>query len=352
MQLRTASIAAASALVVVSLAGCAPANSSTSPEASGISIVASTNVWGGIAATIAGDRATVTSFISNAAQDPHSYEASARDQLAMSRADIVIENGGGYDSFMDILLDGSGNTEAAVINASEASALASEEEHSADEPAAEAHADDEHADDEHAGETADAHAAEVVDEHADDEHADEHAHIEGFNEHVWYSFEAVRNVAQHVADELSAIDSANAAEYTTNFETFSAEIDGLVGQAEALKSDFAGAGAAITEPIPVYLLDATGLVNLTPEDFSTAFEEGIDVSPISMRDTIEILDSGAVSVFAYNDQTTSAQGEQVLAAATTAGIPVVSLSETLPEGQDYVSWMTANLTALSEALHS
>ena len=76
------------------------------------------------------------------------------------------------------------------------------------------------------------------------------------------------------------------------------------------------------------------------------------MSPISMRDTIEILDSGAVSVFAYNDQTTSAQGEQVLAAATTAGIPVVSLSETLPEGQDYVSWMTANLTALSEALHS
>ena len=45
-------------------------------------------------------------------------------------------------------------------------------------------------------------------------------------------------------------------------------------------------------------------------------------------------------------------GEQVLAVATAAGIPVVSLSETLPEGQDYVSWMTENLTALSEALHS
>jgi zinc/manganese transport system substrate-binding protein len=325
MQLRTASIAAASALVVVSLAGCAPVNSSTSPEASGISIVASTNVWGGIAATIAGDRATVTSFISNATQDPHSYEASARDQLAMSRADIVIENGGGYDSFMDILLDGSGNTEAAVINASDASALAPEEDHSADEPATEGHVD---------------------------EHVDEHDHIEGFNEHVWYSFEAVRNVAEHLTDELSAIDSANAAEYTTNFEAFSAEIDGLVGQADVLKADFAGAGAAITEPIPVYLLDATGLVNLTPEDFTTAFEEGIEVSPLSMRDTIAVLDSGTVSVFAYNDQTTSAQGEQVLAAATAAGIPVVSLSETLPEGQDYVSWMTANLTALSEALHS
>jgi zinc/manganese transport system substrate-binding protein len=339
MQLRTISITAASALVLVSLAGCASANPGDEPTAEGLSIVASTNVWGDIASTIAGDGATVTSFISNATQDPHSYEASARDQLAISRADIVIENGGGYDSFMDILLDGSGNTTAVVINASDESSLLPADDHAEDDHAADDHAEDDH-------------AAEAADDHSDHDHADEHDHIDGFNEHVWYSFEAVRSVADDIAHELGDLDPTNATEYTANYEAFSAEIDALVAAADEVKAEFAGAGAAITEPIPVYILEATGLINLTPEDFSTAFEEGTDVSPIALRDTMAILTGGDVSVFAYNDQTTSAQGEQVLAAATEAGIPVVSFSETLPEGQDYVSWMTANLTALSEALHS
>ena len=90
------------------LAGCA----ATPPaEDDGtIRIVASTNVYGDLAMTIGGDLVSVTSIITSAAQDPHSYEASAQDQLALSRADLVIENGGGYDPFIDTLLDAAGSS--------------------------------------------------------------------------------------------------------------------------------------------------------------------------------------------------------------------------------------------------
>src|SRR5699024_4706703 len=94
--------AIAAPAVVLALAGCQ--STTASEQSDGISIVASTNVYGDIAEAIAGDAAEVTSIIDSSAQDPHSYEASAQDRLAVSKADIVIENGGGYDSFMDALI--------------------------------------------------------------------------------------------------------------------------------------------------------------------------------------------------------------------------------------------------------
>ena len=83
-------------------------------ESSGIQVVASTSVYGDIARAIGGEAVSVTSLISDAAQDPHSYEASARDQLALSHADVVIENGGGYDDFVTTLLKGTDNADATV----------------------------------------------------------------------------------------------------------------------------------------------------------------------------------------------------------------------------------------------
>ncbi|WP_214443586.1 metal ABC transporter substrate-binding protein, partial [Mycobacterium tuberculosis] len=53
---------------------------------------------------VGGDRVDVTSIITSASQDPHSYEASARDRLTLQKADLVVENGGGYDAFIDSLL--------------------------------------------------------------------------------------------------------------------------------------------------------------------------------------------------------------------------------------------------------
>lgn len=316
-------LVAASALV---LAGCA---ATPAPEDDGrLQVVASTNVYGDIASTIGGDLVNVTSIITGANQDPHSYEASARDQLAISEADLVILNGGGYDTFMETLVDASGTT-APVISAVDVSGLL---EDSAD--------DHDHAEDE---------------EHSEDDHAEEeghegHDHIEGFNEHVWYDFHAMEHLAEEIAHELGELDSANAAAFEANAEAFGAEIEALEARADELHTTLEGQGAAMTEPVPGYLLAAVGLDNLTPEAFTEAIEEGADVPPLALQETLDLFTGPSVVVLAYNSQTASPETERVREAAETAGVPVLDFTETLPDGQTYLSWMTANLDSIAAAL--
>src|SRR6478735_8419985 len=105
------SLALGAAIALVT-AGCA--GSSAGSDDGTVRVVASTNVYGDIAATIGGDAVRVTSLMSDPAQDPHSFEASAQNQLAVSKAEVVIENGGGYDPFMQTLLKGSKNQDTTV----------------------------------------------------------------------------------------------------------------------------------------------------------------------------------------------------------------------------------------------
>ncbi len=117
-----------------------------------------------------------------------------------------------------------------------------------------------------------------------------------------------------------------------------------------LRGQAAGRGAAVTEPVPDYLLAELGLENLTPPEFSEAVEEGTDVAPAVLQETLDLFADGSVTLLAYNEQTTGPVTEQVLAAAEAAGVAVVSMTETLPEGDDYLSWMSANLDAIEGAL--
>ena len=321
MRIRTTTALVASAsIAALALAGCSSTPTADS-EASGLQVVASTNVYGSIAESIGGDLVTVTSLITSAAQDPHSFEASAQDQLALSKADLVIENGGGYDPFIDTLLEASG-TDVPVVTASEASGLLEADGEPAETPTEEATEDD------HAG----------------------HDHIEGFNEHVWYDFHGVGHVAEAIATQLSSIDPDNAATYTANYDAFSAQIDTLEATADGLHTTTEGLGVAITEPVPLYLLAEAGFTNQTPEAFSEAIEEGTDVAPATLQQTLALFTSNSVALLAYNSQTASAETEQVRSAAEAAGVPVVEFTETMPDGADYVSWMTDNLSAISAAL--
>jgi zinc/manganese transport system substrate-binding protein len=316
------------------LTGCSSTGGSTA-DSGKVQIVASTNVYGDIAKQVGGDDVEVTSLITSAAQDPHSYEASAQDRLAVSRADVVMENGGGYDPFVDTLLEAGSTEGVVVINASELSGLMPG-------PEGEEH-DHEHE------ESTSTPAAEAESTEAADEH-EGHDHIEGFNEHVWYSFSAMDEVAHELAHELAEKDAANAETYEKNYEAFSAQLKELEASAEALKPQAEGKGAAITEPVPLYLLEEIGLQNKTPDAFSEAIEEGTDVSPSVLQETLAIFSNHEVALLAYNEQTSGPETAEVEKAAKDAGIPVVSFTETMPEGDTYVSWMTANIEAVSDVL--
>ncbi len=265
-----------------------------------IRVVASTNVYGDIVSTIGGNQVAVTAFISDPSQDPHSFESSAQNKLAVKKAAIIVENGGGYDDFMDRLVSAAG-TKAPVLNAVDLSGR---------KPSAGA----------------------------------------DLNEHVWYDFAAVRRFAQRVVVELSAADPGSAPLFVTNGRAFLAAVDGLVAREAAAKAAHNGVAVAITEPVPLYLLEAEGLVNKTPAAFSEAVEEGNDVSPTVLRDTLALYTAHQVKALVYNQQTSGPVTQRVEQAARANGIPVIAVTETLPPGQHYLSWMRTNLNALDVAL--
>ncbi len=304
-------MAAASALA---LAGCASSGAAGGDDDGRIAVAASTSVYAQIAEHIGGDLVDVTSIVSSASQDPHSFEPSAQDQLVVRQADLVIENGGGYDSFVDSLLEASGST-APVLTAVEFS--------SAWPGGAATDSDGDH---------------------------HEHEHVEGFNEHVWYDVEAMGSLAHGIASKLEVLSPDDADVFAANLDAFLAGIAALQDDLRAIETDHADAEIFVTEPVPLYLTDAAGLVNIAPEDFTESVEEGQDVAPATLLEALKLIRSGEVRAVIANSQTGGAETSQVIDEAEALAIPVVEFAETLPQGQTYLSWMQANIAALAEAL--
>ncbi|OAN42718.1 metal ABC transporter solute-binding protein, Zn/Mn family [Microbacterium sp. H83] len=332
MKKPVASLALAS-VAALALAGCSSPAAGEGGDGT-IQVVASTNVYGSLAAQIGGDRVDVTSIITSASQDPHSYEASARDRLTLQKADLVIENGGGYDAFIDTLLEDAQDPH--VITAVE---------FSHDHPGNEGHADE-------------GAAAEEEHDHAEEEHADGedghegHDHIEGFNEHVWFDVHTMIHVVEAVAEELTELDPEGEADFTANADAIVSDLEGFESELEALKTDAAGANVIITEPIPGYLAAAAGLTDVTPEGFAEAVEEGTDVAPATLLAALQVVDGGDVRAVLTNAQTGGAETQRVEDAAAEAGIPVVAFTELLPDGSSYSEWMSDAIQNLADALQS
>jgi zinc/manganese transport system substrate-binding protein len=301
VRLRGSVTGVVAAMVLLTACGSNAADDAATSTPQGVEVVASTNVYGDIVRQIAGDKAAVTSIISDPDQDPHSYEANTQTQLSLSKAKVVIENGGGYDDFMDKMLKSSGNTAAKVLNVVDLSGR-------------KAPADGE------------------------------------LNEHVWYDFPSMEKLATQLAATLSEVDSANSSTYQANAAAFTEKVKQLETVEASVKTAHNGVGAAITEPVPVYLLTASGLVNKTPGEFSEAIEEGTDVPAAVLQETLALFTKKQVKLLAYNEQTSGPETEKVLAAAKANNIAVVPVTETLPAGKDYLTWMTANLDAIRSAL--
>lgn len=259
-------------------------------------IVASTNVYGDLAATIAGPDAVVTSIIDDPSADPHGFEANPRVQLALAEADVVIANGGGYDDFVDVMLEASGNISAVVLHA--------------------------------------------VDFGSVDPASDQ------FNEHVWYDYPTVSTLVDAIAaalDDLTVDDSR-----ATRVADLKAGLTALEGRVDELAATHGGEGAVITEPVPLYLLEAAGLVNLTPPAFSEAIEEDTDVAPALLQDVFNVIPEASVVV--VNGQTGGPQTDAVVDMAGERGVPWVAVTETLPDELDYLTWQSGIVDLLQDAL--
>jgi zinc/manganese transport system substrate-binding protein len=285
-------VATVAALSALTLAACAPA----STQSDKFQIVASTNVWGDIAKQVGGDLVEVTSLIDNANQDPHSYEATARDQLAIEKADLVVSNGGGYDDFIEKLSAAAGNKPEFRV----------------------------------------ASAVTAVDWQQ--------------NEHLWYSAPAVAEVAFALATAIGSLDTENAVTYEANAKAYVDELGVLGKEIGDLRKITEGYTYFGTEPLAVWLMADLGFVDKTPEEFAEAIENETDVPPATMKESLDLINSGTIKYLVINAQTENSQTQQIVDAASKAGVKAVVLSEILTDGQSYIQWMSSILKTINPGM--
>lgn len=315
------------AAAALTLAGCS--TTSDAADDGRVTVVASTNVWAAVASEVAGEHADVTSIISEPSADPHSYEASPRDAAAITDADLVVYNGGGYDEFVDDILRSQG-----------------------DKPTVDAYSLAGTDSDLHAGHDDDAAPAAAPAATANDgDSHDGHSHGHGgVNEHLWYDTATVDTVAHTIAAELGALDPANADAYAANADTFHGKLHDIADITDGIAARHAHTPIAQTEPIAHYLIVAADLDDRTPEDFARAIEDGNDPAPAAIAATRDLLNDKKVAVMVYNSQTEDKVTRDVRSVAEAAGIPVVEVTETLPDGVGYIDWQADIAQHLADAL--
>ncbi|MFE6614341.1 metal ABC transporter solute-binding protein, Zn/Mn family [Amycolatopsis sp. NPDC057786] len=305
---RTKSVfAAVSALAVLALGATACASSDKastetgSPNASAanpgggekIKVVASTDVWGSVVTAVGGDKVEVTSIIHDPSADPHSYETTASDAVAAKNAKLTLSNGGGYDDFFSKLADQA--TGAQKLVAVDIAATGDE------------------------------------------------------NEHVWYSLPGVEKVADQVAAKLGEIQPASKDAFTANATAFKGKTQELLKKVSGLGAS--GAKVVATEPVAHYLLDSAKVTDATPPAFAEAVEAEQDVPAAALNEVKQLISGKQVKALVNNAQTTTPVTQQVVGDAKNAGIAVIDVTETLPQGvTDYIAWMTKEVDALAGAL--
>ncbi|UTT49080.1 metal ABC transporter solute-binding protein, Zn/Mn family [Rhodococcus gordoniae] len=336
---RTA-LAAAAVACATALAACGTDTSGADDDA--ISVVASTNVWGSIAQAVAGDRIEVRSLITEPNADPHSYEASPLDAAAISDASLVVYNGGGYDHFVDDILDASGEKPAVV----EAFALFESGAYS-DLHAGHDHGNEDSPENDSDTTISDDHSHETGDGHSHEGH--DHG---GINEHVWYDLATADAVAHAVADRLAELDPEGAAVYETNAAAFHENLHSVADVVDRIADTHGNAPVAQTETIGHYLVSAAALDDVTPPDFTNAIENGTDPSPAAIAATRQLLVDKQVRVLIYNPQTEDRISREMRTAAESSGVAVVEVFETPPDGVDYIQWQARTAETLAAALET
>ena len=287
-------------LLLFLLSACGGSSTATpggSSSPTGISVVAAENFYGDITRQLGGSHVSVTSILSDPNVDPHEYESNVQTAETVSKAQLVIENGLGYDTWMDQLLAASPKPGRIVLV-----------------------------------------AGNIANHKLTD------------NPHVWYGFDNVTTIAQAITGALKKLDSNDASTFDSNLASFKQSLTPLEQKISAINSKYAGTPVALTETIYLYQSTPEGLDVLTPFEFEKAIAEGNDPPADTVTTTNDQITRKQVKVLIYNVQTVTPITTNLQNEARSLNIPIVPVSETMPPAKTYQTWMMDQLNTLEQAL--
>jgi zinc/manganese transport system substrate-binding protein len=266
-----------------------------------INTVGAENQYANVIAQIGGRYVNVSAVISNPATDPHTYEASTGVAREIASAQLIVQNGVGYDKFMSQLESASPNGARRVIVVQHLLRLASSTR----------------------------------------------------NPHLWYKPSTMPAVATAVEQDLARLAPGHANYFASRLAQFRASMDAVTSAIATFKARFAGVKVATTEPVADYLLSALGLDNETPFRFQADIMNGVDPSPEDISLQRNLLIGHRVKMFLYNAQVSSSVTISLRDLAKSSHVPIVAVYETMPvPGYDFQTWMQAEIAAMTKALTS
>jgi zinc/manganese transport system substrate-binding protein len=251
-----------------------------------------------VIAQIGGAYVQVRAIETDPNTDPHSFEASPAIAGEIAGADLIVENGLGYDDWADKMIGAAARPARVVINVQ--------------------------------------HVLGLPDSTA--------------NPHLWYGEKTMPAVAAAVATALGRLAPAQAAYFQANVTKFNASLEPWRDAIAAFKTAYPDVAMAVTEPVGDYLLQAAGADIVTPFTLQAAIMNGTDPSPQDVAAQNALFTGHRVKLFVYNQQVTDPLTQSFLNLAQANGVPVVGVYETMPAGYDYQDWMLAEVAALRRAV--
>ncbi len=265
-----------------------------------ISAIGVENEYADVISQVGGKFVRVQSILTDPSTDPHTFEASPKLAREIAGAQLIVENGVGYDEWADKLMGAAQRPARKVVNVQKLLSL-----------------------------------------------PDDTA-----NPHLWYDPKTMPAVAKAVADALAELNPAQAAYFQGNADKFVASLEPWMAAIASFKAKHDKTPIAATEPVANYMLQAMGFDIRTPFSLQKAIMDGNDPAPQDVTTQNDLLGGRKVKVFAYNQQVTGAPTKAFLALAKKSGVPVVGVYETMPTGYTYQSWMLAEVAALEKAVTS
>ena len=300
--LKTLAVVAAAgvALAVSACSSSGPSGSSTT-SARKIVAVGAENEYTSVLQQVGGQYVQASAIMSNPNTDPHTFEASASVAREISGAQLVVQNGVGYDTFMDSIEKAVPDSGRKLINVQKLRGLPDSTP----------------------------------------------------NPHLWYDPATMPAVANAIASDLAAIQPAHAAYFKANARKFVSSLGPWIQALGSFKEKYPDTPVAVTEPVADYLLQAAGADIKTPFEFQADIMNGTDPSAQDVALERSLFTGHKVKVFLYNRQVTDTLTESFISLAQANGIPVVGVYETMPTpGYTYQSWMLAETKALQQAVTS
>lgn len=267
--------------ILLIITGC---SSKTNNPKKSINVTTSLNFYGEVAKDVLGNHGSVTSIINSPNVDPHDFEPKSSDAKDISKTNIMVYNGLGYDSWAENLT--SNNKNIKNIN-----------------------------------------VGKLMNKSSSD------------NPHIWYNIDTMKKLAYKLAKQFGQLQPQNKKAFEQNAKNYVKKLQPVEHKIDNIKKSKINKPVAVSEPVFDYSLDKLGY-SVADKSFEEAIEKGNDPAPADIRQLQNDIKNHKLAFFVVNKQVNSKIVTNLTNLAKNNHLRIVYVTETKPENmKNYIKWM-------------